>query len=307
MGAGQVFTGSIGLSLKKTLDNIIDDDHDGVTSPKDAQYKQFCKESMMKDNWADDLEMGGPGLLALKPEGQEIQTGNLNEGAKTRYIASTYALKMVVSKEAMEDQKYDEVIQAGKRLFRSAIQTTDINATNMLVNGFDTTVPGGDGLPLWSASHTLPDGGTFSNLAAAPAAPSVAALVPVLSQIKKMVGHDGIAQGYQAVRILSPTEQWGDWAEILKSEKDPVTNNFATINVVKSEYNLQLSSLKFWDNTTSEWAVQTDVDNGLQVKWRRKPESESWTDNGGQNLLYSVSMRMVPGWSDPRCSVGVNA
>ena len=307
MGAGQVFTGSIGQSLKRTLDNIIDDPHDGLDSKNFAQYKRFCEESMMADNYVDDLEMGGPGLLSAKPEGQEIAVGNLSEGAKTRYIATTYAMKMIVSKEALEDEKYTDVIRAGRRLKRSAVQTTDITATNMLVNGFDTAFPGGDGLPLWSASHTLPDGGTFSNLAAAPAAPSVSALVPIISQIKKMVGHDGIAQGYQAVRILSPTEQWGDWVEILKSSMEPVTNNFATINVIKSEESLSNASLKFWDNTTSSWAVQTDVDNGLQVKWRRKPESESWVDNGGQNLLYSVSMRFDTGWSDPRCSVGVNA
>jgi len=305
--AGQVFTGTIGQSLKRTLDNIIDDKHDGLDSAAFATYKRFCKESMMADNYVDDLEMGGTGLLAVKPEGQEIAVGNLAEGTKTRYIATTYAMKMIVSKEALEDEKYTDVIRAGRRLKRSAIQTTDIKATGMLVNGFDTAFPGGDGQPLWSATHTLPDGGTFSNLAAAPVAPSVAGLIPILTQIKKMPGHDGIAQGYNAVRILSPTEQWGDWVEILKSSMEPVANNFATINVIKSEENLSNISLKFWDDTTTRWAVQTDVDNGMQVKWRRKAESESWTDHGGQNLLYSVSMRFDTGWSDPRCSVGVDA
>ncbi len=301
------FTGSIGQSLKRTLDRVIVDPTDGYASPQKSQYKQWCKESDMPDNWVDDLEMGGPGLLALKPEGQEISTGTINEGTRTRYIAPTYARKLIVTEEALEDAKYEKVIDSVRRLKRVGYKTVDINATQMLVNGFDTAFPGGDGLPLWSAVHTLPDEGTFSNLAAAPAAPSVAALVPVVSQIRKLVGHDGIEEGYNPVRILSPTEQWGDWSEILKSKFEPVTNNFATVNVINSDYAMSNSDLKFWNNTTTEWAVQTDVEDQLQVKWRRRFKSQTWVDNSGMNMLYSLSARWVAGWSDPRNSIGVNA
>lgn len=306
MSNGITFTSSTGKSLKRTIDKIITDPSDGYASPQKSQYKQWCKESDMPDNWVDDQEYGGPGLLALKPEGQEIQSGAINEGVTTRYIASTYARKLTVTEEALEDQKYEKVIDAARRLKRVAYKTVDINAHQMLNNGFDTTVPGSDGLPLWSASHTLPGGGTFSNLGAS-AAPSVAALTTVVTQMRKMVGHDGIAEGYAPTRVLSPTEQWGDWTEILKSTKEPVNDNFARINVINSEYNLQYSDLKFWDGSATDWAVQTDNDNQLQVKWRRRLKSNSWVDNSGMNMLYSVSGRWVPGWSDARNSVGVDA
>ncbi len=306
MSNSTTFTGSTGQSLKRTLDRIIVDPTDGYSSPKMSQYKQWCKESDMPDNWVDDLEMGGPGLLAQKPEGQEISTGTINEGTRTRYLALTYARKLIVTEEALEDEKYERVIDSVRRLKRVGWKTVDINATQMLVNGFDTAFPGGDGLPLWSAAHTLPDGGTFSNVAAAPAAPSVAALVPVVSQIRKLVGHDGIEEGYSPVRILSPTEQWGDWSEILQSKFEPITNNFATVNVINADYKLTNSDLKFWNNTTTDWAVQTDVEDQLQVKWRRRFKSQTWVDNSGMNMLYSLSARWVVGWSDPRNSIGVD-
>lgn len=302
--AGQIFTGTEGQSLKKTLDKIIDDKTDGYESK--ADYKSYCKESNMKDHYADDLEMGGPAFLSKKPEGQEMTTGTLSEGAKTRYIAETYAMKLTVTEEAMEDEKYKEVLNLARRLKLSCFQTVDSQCAQMLVDGFDTTVPGGDGLPLWSASHTLPNGGTFSNIAGAPVAPSVAALEPIISQIRKMPGHNGVTMGYRPTRIIAPVEQWGDWTAILKSQFEPVTDNFAKLNVVKSEYSLDLSLVKFWDNTTAHYAVQTDVEDQLQIKWRRKPRSKSWVSNGDESMIYSISSRFVTGWSDPRNSVGSN-
>jgi hypothetical protein len=300
-----IFTGKIAQSLKRTLDKIIDDPTDNAE--KGSDYKVWCDESPMPDNWVDDLEMGGPGLLSRKPEGQEITTGSIDEGVRTRYIPDTYAMKLIVTEEAMEDSKYEKVLNLARRLKRACYKTLDINATLTLVNGFDTAFPGADGLPLWSASHTLPGGGTFSNLAAAPAAPSVSALVPIISQIKKMVGHDGIAEGYKPVRVLCPTEQWGDWSEIINSSFEPVTNNFATINVIKNDYGrMTVKDLKFWDNTTSNWAVQTDVDDQIQVKWRAKPRTRTWVDNGNENMLHSIRARWAVGYSDPRNSVGVN-
>lgn len=304
---GQTFTGAIGQSLKRTLDKIVDDDMDGYDSPKKSQYKLWCKESDMPDNWVDDLEMGGPGLWSRKPEGQNIQVGNIDEGVRIRYIAATYAKQLNVTREALEDSKYEKVLRMGRRLKRVGKKTVDIDAHSLLINGFDSTFPGADGVELWGASHPLPGGGTFSNIAAAPAAPSVAALAPIISQIKKMVGHDGIAEGYEPVRILHPTEQWQDWSAILKSALDPVASNLSKINVIKSDYDLKSASLKFWDNTTTHWAVQTDVEDQLQVKWRRRMESQSWVDNSGMNLSYSCSARWIAGYSDPRNSVGANA
>ena len=304
MSNSTIFTGAIAQSLKLTLRKIIDDPSDGYESK--ADYKSWIVEGKMDDNWIDDLEMGGPAFLARKVEGQEITQGSINEGARKRYIAETYAMKLTVTEEAMEDKKYEDSLNLARRLKQSCYQTVDSQTTQMLVDGFDATVTGGDGQPLWSTAHTLPGGGTFSNLAAAPAAPSVVALTAIISQIKKLPGHNGVTMGYRPKQVLAPTEQWGDWSAILKSDHEPVVNNFAKINVVKREFSVGVTTLKFWDNTTTQWAVQTDCPDQLQLLWRRKPRSKTWVDNGQENMLYSLSARWATGWSDPRNSVGVN-
>ncbi len=109
--AGTVFTGDIANALKETLNTVVTD-----KDYKERLLTEYCEVSNMSDHWEDDLEVGGPGLASEKPEGQEIALGTVREGYRTRYISRTYALKIIVTEEALEDNKYKEVIKAAKRL-----------------------------------------------------------------------------------------------------------------------------------------------------------------------------------------------
>lgn len=299
--AGTVFTGVIFKALKATLENVVDDKTDGA----EFDFRKWCEEKSMADNYEDDQEYGGPGLAAEVPEGEEIPMGTIREGAPTRYQSRKFALRLVVSEEAIEDSKYDRVINAAKRLKRAMYKTADIDATTMLVRATDTAYVGGDGQPLASASHTLPHGGTFSNLMATPMTPSRAAVIQLVSQAKKLPGHDGITEGYELKKILCPTEQWAVWAGILGSAQVPESNN-NEINVVKG-LGLSVVPLKFWDNTTTNWAAQTDAENGLNFRWRRKPRNRSWVENSQELMSYAISARWSRGWTEPRSIMFVNA
>jgi hypothetical protein len=108
-----VFTGTIFHTLKRTLRNIVDDASDNYA--KNAYVGRFCEEGTMDDNYVDDLEFGGPGLATEKTEGQEISTGTMREGVLTRYLARTFAQKLIVTREAMEDTKYDQALRLARR------------------------------------------------------------------------------------------------------------------------------------------------------------------------------------------------
>lgn len=300
-----VFTSVIAHSLQETLNEIIDDSTDGVESG--LVMSKWLKQGSMEGAYVDDLEMGGPGLAYEKPEGSEMGTGSIKEGPITRYLARTFALKMLVTEEALEDGKYDRAINGGRRLKRAMYKTADIDATNMLIRMFNATFTGGDGLCLGSAAHTLPSGGTWSNIMATPMSPSRQAVIIATSAMRKYPGHDGITDGVEPVKVVHPTEQWGVWAGILKSAKAPEPGAFNEINVVNSELNITSVPVKYWNNTTTNYAFVTDAENGLQFKWRRKPRSRSWVDNDQEIMKYGISARWARGWSDPRAIFGVNA
>lgn len=298
-----VFTGTIANALKPTLNAIVDDKTDGLES--NAVFTKWCEIKSQEDNYEDDLETGGPGLASEKSEGAEIATGTIREGFITRYIARTFGLKLIISEEALEDNKYPQVIAAARRLKRALWKTADIDATLMLVRATSSSYTGGDGVALASSNHTLPSGGTWSNTMATPMSPSRQAMIIATSQLRKFPGHDGITEGVQPKRILCPTEQWAVWDGLVNSTKAP-ESNVNEINVV-NKLDLDVVPIKYWTNTTTNWAVQTDADNGLQFRWRRRPKNRTWVDNDHESMKYSISARWSRGWSDARCVLFVNA
>lgn len=299
-----VFTSTIYNSLKETLNEIIDDAGKGYSSK--LIFPKWCNVKNMKDYYEDDIEMGGPGLASEVAEGSPLVVGGIQEGVLTRYISRKFGLKMVITEEAIDDTKYDRVINAAPRLMRALYKTADIDATNMLVRGFSSTYPGSDGVSLFSSAHTLPGGGTYSNTLATPMSPSRAAVIQMTSMARKLPGHDGVTEGYEPMDVLCPTEQWAVWAGVVKSEKAPEPGAFNEINVARDVIR-NVIPIMYWNNTTTNFAITTDCENGLNFRWRRKPRSRSWVDEDNEVMNYGISARWDRRWSDARSIIGSNA
>ena len=298
MSAAAIFTSSIFNGVKLTLDQIVDDDTENAEST--LVCKKWLKMGTQEDYYEDDLEMGGPGLASEVSEGQEIETGAIREGFITRYIARKFGLRLIVTDEAVEDNKYPEILKLAKRLSRALYKTLDIDCTNMLIRAANSSYTGGDGVSLASASHTLPSGDTWSNTFATPMAPSRIAVGSATSLMRKFPGHDGVTEGVEPKKIVHPTEQWMTWSGILNSTLAPEAGNFAEINAVKRDLNIEAVPVKYWSNTTTNWGIITDADNGLQMRWRRKPRKNSYVENDNETMKYSITARWSRGWSDAR-------
>lgn len=295
---------ALSKTLKPVLNAIVDDDTDGVESS--AMFPKWMDIETSDDAYETDLETGGPGLASEKNEGEGMAVGTINQGTEFRYIHRTFALKMVITEEALEDNKYrDKTIKAARRLKRALWKTAEIDATNYIARGFSTSYPFGDGVALFSASHTLPAGGTFSNLAATAMTPSRAALIAIKTQLMQMVGHDGVREGYEPTAILCPSDQWAVWQGITGSDKVPESNN-NEINVIKP-LRLDVIPLVQWTSSSTNWALQSNADNGFRFYWRRRPRAKTWVDNDQGLVKYSIDARWSRGSSEARCAVGVNA
>ena len=301
--AASVFTGVVADALKATLDTIVEDPTDGIE--KKVVFPKWCIVKDMDDHYEDDMMMGGPGLLSEKPEGGEIPATSMREGFIQRYIARTFAAKLNVTEEAMEDVKYPKIISVGRKLKRSGWKSADIDATNMLVRATNAQYVGGDNVPLASTAHLLPNGGTYSNMLATPMSPSRASFIIARSMAMKMTGLDGTIEGTDIKAVLCPVEQWAVWEGLVKSTKAPESGS-NEINVVNT-HSFDIIPIPYWTNTTTQYAFLTDVDNGLQFRWRRKLRSRTWVENNNEIMSYAISARWARGWTDPRCIIFVNA
>lgn len=299
----EVFTSTVFASLKETLNSIIDDEEYGESS---LIFPKWMKVKSMKDHYEDDQEYGGPGLASEVQEGAPLVVGGITQGTTKRYIARKFGLKMIITEEAVEDCKYERVVGAGWRLKRVIWKTADFDATNLAVRGFSSSYPGADGVSLFSTAHTLPNGGTFSNTLATPMTPSRAAIIQMTSMARKLPGHDGVTQGYELEKVVCPTEQWAVWAGITQSEKAPEPGQFNEINVAKDIIK-GVVAIPYWSNTTTNFFVTTDCDNGLNFRWKRRPRTRSWMDEDNEVMNYGISARWDRGWSDARGAIGSNA
>jgi hypothetical protein len=290
-------TGQIYRLLEPTLRKVVTDTMDGIQSK--VKFTDWCNVEDMDKAYVDDTEIAGPGLASQKPEGTEIALGQVRQGFMKRYMAETYALKLNVTKEAQEDNKYKEAVPLARMLKKSIWETADVFATLMLIRAENTGYLGGDGVPLASASHTLPHGGTFSNLMATPFSPSNPALMLARAAIATLPGLNGIRQPLKAEKVLFPIEQESIWDILLGSAKSPEAGQFNAINIA---YKMSLTPVPIhhWTNTTTNWGLTTDAENGLNFFWRVRPESTTWMDNDYTTIKFGIRARWAAGWTNAR-------
>lgn len=310
-----IFQSTVAHTLKKILLSIVMDSSDGIeaphstTNPNGMYLKHWMHEADMPDAFMDDLEIGGPGLAKEVSEGGELPSGTITEGIVTRYLARKFGLKLQITEEAMEDNKYPESIKLAKHNKRALFKTADIDATNILVRGWNSSFVGGDNVSLFNASHTLPNGGTFSNTMSVPMTPSRAAFIVATTAMRKLPGHDGVTQGYEPTGVICPVDQWAVWRGLTGSSHAPEPGEFNEINVIP-DFDLKVTAIPYWSNTTTNYAFTTVVNDegeGAKFLWRRRADSRNWVENSQEIMSHSISARWARGWTDARGLFGVQA
>lgn len=293
----EIFTSTAALALKETIERIDTDEHGSEGSK--AVFNKYYEVKTMSDNYVEDYEIAGTGMAGEKREGESMPVGGIVEGPLSRYNSRTYAQRIMVTEEALEDMKYDKVIQAAKRNGRSLWKLVDFDAVLTLARATNTSFVGADGQPLASASHALPGGGTYSNTMATPMSPSMAALSIARAALEQQVGHDGLTEGYEIKKVVFPVQQRGVWKQVLDSDGDPTPGAFNAVNQ-NDDLSVQKVPVKYWQNTTTNWALITDAENGLTFYWRKKPTSKTWVDENKGVMNYGIRARWTKGWTNPR-------
>jgi hypothetical protein len=144
---------------------------------------------------------------------------------------------------------------------------------------------------------------------AVPMSPSRQAVIAARAQAMQYPGHDELIEGYQLKKVVHPTAQWGVWQGICYSAYAPEPGAYNEINVVKQKMGLEPVEVKYWTNTTTNYMFTTDCEKklGLKWKWRRRPRTKTWMNNDQEIEKAGISARWSRLWTDPRCTLGVNA
>ena len=264
------------------------------------QHKEIYETESSERSFEEETKLSGFSAAPVKNEGSAIAYDNAQEAWTTRYTHETIALGFSITEEAVEDNLYDSLsARYTKALARAMSYTKQTKAAAVLNNGFDTDYPGGDGQPLFSASHPLVSGGTNSNIPSTPADLNETSLEAAVIQIAAWTDERGLLIAAKPKKLVIPPSLMFVATRLLETELQVNTadNN---INAIKSNGSIPEGyTVNHFLTDTDAWFLTTDVPNGLK-HFVRTPLAQSMDgDFDTGNVRYKSRERYSFGWSDP--------
>jgi hypothetical protein len=264
------------------------------------EHKEIYETETSERSFEEETKLSGFSAAPVKNEGSAIAYDNAQEAWTARYNHETIALGFSLTEEAIEDNLYDSLSgRYTKSLARAMAYTKQVKAAAVLNNGFTTGYNGGDGVPLFSASHPLVSGGTNSNVPTTPADLNETSLEAAVIQIAAWTDERGLLIAAKPKKLVVPPALQFVATRLLETELRVGTND-NDINAIKNNGSVSEGyCVNHFLTDTNGWFLTTDVPNGMK-HFVRTPLSNSMDgDFDTGNVRYKSRERYSFGWSDP--------
>jgi len=266
------------------------------------EHKEIYETETSERSFEEETKLSGFSAAPVKNEGSAIAYDNGQEAWTARYNHETIALGFSLTEEAIEDNLYDSLsARYTKALARGMAYTKQVKAANVLNNGFTNSAAyyGGDGVPLFSASHPLVSGGTNSNIPSTPADLNETSLENAVIQIAAWTDERGLLIAARPKKLIVPPALQFVATRLLETELRVGTND-NDVNAIKNNGSIPEGyTINHFLTDTNAWFLTTDVPNGMK-HFVRSPLSQSMDgDFDTGNVRYKARERYSFGWSDP--------
>ena len=264
------------------------------------EHKEIFETETSERSFEEETKLSGFSAAPVKNEGSAIAYDNGQEVFTARYNHETIALGFSLTEEAIEDNLYDSLSSRyTKALARAMSYTKQTKAAAVLNNGFDTDYPGGDGVPLFSASHPLVAGGTNSNIPSTPADLNETSLEAAVIQIAAWTDERGLLIAAKPRKLVVPPSLMFVATRLLETDLRVSTAD-NDINALKSNGSIPEGyTVNHFLTDTDAWFLTTDVPNGLKHFVRTPMSTNMDGDFDTGNVRYKARERYSFGWSDP--------
>ena len=264
------------------------------------EHKEIYETETSERSFEEETKLSGFSAAPVKNEGSAIAYDNAQEAWTARYNHETIALGFSLTEEAIEDNLYDSLsARYTKSLARAMAYTKQVKAAAVLNNGFTTGYNGGDGVPLFSASHPLVTGGVNSNIPSTPADLNETSLEAAVIQISLWTDERGLLIASKPKKLIVPPALQFVATRLLETELRVGTND-NDINAIKNNGSVSEGyTINHFLTDTNGWFLTTDVPNGMK-HFVRSPLAQSMDgDFDTGNVRYKSRERYSFGWSDP--------
>lgn len=263
-------------------------------------WNQMFQEEMSDQSFELAVGVNELGLAPVKAQGASIQFDSAQQTYVSTFTNITYGLGFIVTREEIEDNKYNTIIKlrAGA-LGRSMSRTREVTSANVFNRGFSGSYVYGDGQPAFSASHPT-TAGLQSNLIAVAADLSEAALEQIAIDISNALDDKGNVIRLYPRQLWIPTALQFEAKRILGDPDRPATAD----RDINAMYALGTFAQGYMFNPylsdSDAWFVKTDCPDSF-ISWtRRKVGIENDNEFTTENLQYKATMRHTQGVADWR-------
>ncbi len=260
------------------------------------QHTQIYETENSDRSFEEEVKLSGFANAPVKAEGAPLAYDSAQESYISRYTHETIAMVFSLTEEAVEDNLYDSLsARYTKALARAMAYTKQVKAAAVINTGF--SVNGGDGVPLFSASHPLVSGGVNSNLGTA-ADLSETTLEAAVIQINQWTDERGLLIVAKPVKLIVPPQLQFVATRLLETEQRVGTAD-NDLNAIKSNGIFpQGYVVNNYLTDPNGYFIKTDVPNGMKhfVRVAMKTGMDSDFDTG--NARYKARERYSFGYSD---------
>jgi len=263
------------------------------------EHKEIYETETSERSFEEETKLSGFSAAPVKNEGQAIAYDNAQEAWTARYNHETIALGFSITEEAVEDNLYDSLSKRyTKALARAMAYTKQVKAASVLNNGFSSSYTGGDGQPLFSASHPLVSGGTNSNRLTASDL-NETSLEAAVIQIAGWTDERGLLIAAKPNKLIVPPALMFTAKRLLDTELRVATAD-NDINALKAMGSIPGGyTVNHFLTDTNAWFLTTDVPNGMKHFVRTPLQNSMDGDFDTGNVRYKSRERYSFGWSDP--------
>jgi hypothetical protein len=263
------------------------------------EHKEIYETETSERSFEEEVKLSGFSAAPVKNEGSAIAYDNAQEAFTARYTHVTIAQGFSLTEEAIEDNLYDSLSgRYTKALARSMAYTKQVRAASVLNTGF-TVANGGDGQPLFSASHPLVSGGTNSNIPTTPADLNETSLEAAVIQISLWTDERGLLIASKPRKLIVPPALQFVATRLLETELRVGTAD-NDINAIKNNGSIPEGyTINHYLTDTNAWFLTTDVPNGMKHFVRTPLQNSMDGDFDTGNVRYKARERYSFGFSDP--------
>lgn len=251
----------------------------------------FKKVTTDRDIWQSS-EIHDLPLFNQMEEGQDYSFYRQNQGVNKTIKPVKFGLGFSISEEAVADGKIDFIADAVKKMAKSARESQEISAMNILNNGFASELSA-DGQFVFDTDHSLPSGLSFRNELASAADLSATSLEQMLIDFEtQFIGDSGIIYNLKPKVLLVHPSNKRYAMELIGSElkADTADNN---MNSLKQDGLVVMSSPHLTD-VDAFFLLADPSETGLRIIERQGIQTKAAGDSEGfvnDSIFYKASYR----------------